>query len=81
MLTGVWKAGFIGKEADAAFALCEQALAIDPNNVRALMALGVKFFLPAALAFPATLRATSSAPTHWSRRRSPSIRIGLGLTT
>ena len=30
----------IGKEADAAFALCEQALAIDPNNVRALMAIG-----------------------------------------
>ncbi len=46
---GQWKAGFIGKEADAAFALCEQALAIDPNNVRALMALGVKFFMPALL--------------------------------
>jgi adenylate cyclase len=40
---GEWKAGFIGKEADAAFALCDQALAIDPNNVRALMALSVKF--------------------------------------
>ena len=46
---GQWKAGSIGKEADAAYALCEQALAIDPNNVRALMALGVKFYLPAAL--------------------------------
>ena len=33
---GTWKAGWIGKEADAAYALCEQALAIDPNNVRAL---------------------------------------------
>ena len=43
------KAGHIGKEADAAFALCEQALAIDPNNVQALLALGVKFYLPAAL--------------------------------
>jgi hypothetical protein len=32
----------IGKEADAAYALCEQALAIDPNNVRALTVLGVK---------------------------------------
>jgi adenylate cyclase len=42
-------AGFIGKEADAAFALCEQALAIDPNNVRALMNFGVKFYLPVAL--------------------------------
>jgi TolB-like protein/Flp pilus assembly protein TadD len=41
---GSWKAGFIGKEADAAYALCEQALAIDPNNVRALMGLGQKFF-------------------------------------
>ena len=46
---GQWKAGFIGKEAEAAYALCEQALAIDPNNVRALMALGIKFWLPAAL--------------------------------
>jgi tetratricopeptide (TPR) repeat protein len=45
---GQWKAGWIGKEADAAFALCEQALAIDPNNVRALMALGIKFFMPVA---------------------------------
>jgi adenylate cyclase len=43
------KAGFIGKEANAAFALCEQALAIDPNNVLALMNLGVKFYLPASL--------------------------------
>src|SRR5271155_3544079 len=43
---GQWKAGAIGKEADAAFALCEQALAIDPNNVRALMALPIKFFVP-----------------------------------
>jgi hypothetical protein len=37
---GTQKAGWIGNEADAAFALCEQALAIDPNNVRALMVLG-----------------------------------------
>jgi hypothetical protein len=33
---GAWKAGWIGKEADAAYALCEQALAIDPDNVSAL---------------------------------------------
>jgi adenylate cyclase len=46
---GMWKAGSIGKEADPAFALCEQALAIDPNNVRALMALPVKFWLPVLL--------------------------------
>ena len=37
----------IGKEADAAYALCDQALAIDPNNVRALMALGAKFWVRA----------------------------------
>jgi adenylate cyclase len=46
---GTGKAGWIGKEAEAAYALCEQALAIDPNNVRALMALGVKFFMPASI--------------------------------
>jgi adenylate cyclase len=45
---GVEKAGWIGKEADAAYALCEQALAIDPNNVRALQMLGVKFWVRAA---------------------------------
>jgi adenylate cyclase len=44
---GAWKAGFVGKEADAAYALCEQALAIDPNNVRGLQALGVKFYMRA----------------------------------
>ena len=44
---GAWKAGFVGKEADGAYALCEQALAIDPNNVRALQALGVKFMMRA----------------------------------
>jgi TolB-like protein/class 3 adenylate cyclase len=43
-VAGQWKAGSIGKEADAAYALCEQALAIDPNNVHALTSLGQKFF-------------------------------------
>ena len=47
-VAGVWKTGFIGKDADAAFALCEQALAIDPNNVRALTVLANKFWVPAA---------------------------------
>jgi TolB-like protein/class 3 adenylate cyclase/Tfp pilus assembly protein PilF len=42
---GTRKAGWIGKEADAAYALCERALAIDPNNVRALMVLGLKPFM------------------------------------
>ena len=34
------KAGFIGKEADAGYPLCEQALRVDPNNVHALTTLG-----------------------------------------
>jgi adenylate cyclase len=46
---GVEKAGWIGEEADAAYALCEQALTIDPKNVRALQMLGVKFWVLAAL--------------------------------
>jgi tetratricopeptide (TPR) repeat protein len=46
---GTRKAGWIGKEADAAYALCDQALAIDPNNLRALMTLGLKFFMPAMM--------------------------------
>ncbi len=44
---GSSKTGGIGKDADAAYALCDQALAVDPNNVRALTQLGWKFFLPA----------------------------------
>ena len=48
---GFWKAGPIGKEADAAFALCKRALAIDPNNVRALTFLGIKVLVPALLGF------------------------------
>jgi TolB-like protein/Flp pilus assembly protein TadD len=48
-VAGANKAGPIGKETDAAAALCEQALAIDPNNVRALVVLGNKFWWPAAL--------------------------------
>ena len=40
------KAGWLGKEADAGYALCEQALRVDPNNVRALWVLSMKFHLP-----------------------------------
>jgi adenylate cyclase len=40
------KAGFIGKDADAAFQLCQQALDIDPSNVRALSFLSFKFWMP-----------------------------------
>ena len=42
----VVKGGFVGKEADAGYALCEQALRVDPNNVRALWVLSMKFHLP-----------------------------------
>ena len=78
---GRWKAGFIGKEADAAYALCEQALAIDPNNVRALQVLGWKFFLLAQTGVSRTLKATSSGPTNWRPRPSPSTQTGLSPTT
>ncbi len=40
------KAGWLGKEADAAYPLCEQALRVDPNNVRALWVLANKFQMP-----------------------------------
>jgi TolB-like protein/tetratricopeptide (TPR) repeat protein len=46
---GTMKAGYIGKGADAAYALCEQALAVDPNNAHALQLLGVKFYVPVTL--------------------------------
>ena len=53
----VQKGGYIGKEADAGYALCEQALAIDPNNVRALSWLSVKFCLPVGLGISADPKA------------------------
>jgi tetratricopeptide (TPR) repeat protein len=43
------KALWSGKDADAAYALCDQALAIDPSNVRAVELLGARFFFLAAL--------------------------------
>ncbi len=42
----VQKGGFVGKEADTGYALCEQALRVDPNNVRALWVLSMKFHVP-----------------------------------
>jgi adenylate cyclase len=39
----VQKGGYLGKEADAGYRLCEQALAADPNNARALAWLSAKF--------------------------------------
>jgi adenylate cyclase len=42
----VVKGGYVGREADSGYALCEQALRVDPNNVRALWVLSMKFHLP-----------------------------------
>jgi adenylate cyclase len=42
----VQKAEFIGREADAGYRLCEQALVADPNDVRALSLLSLKFSIP-----------------------------------
>ena len=39
-------AGYFGKEAEAGYRLCQQALNADPNNVRALTVLAAKFYLP-----------------------------------
>ena len=41
-----FKAGLFGKEAEAGYRLCEQALDADPNNVDALAFLAIKFYLP-----------------------------------
>ena len=51
------KAGYIGKEAEAAYRLCEQALAIDPNNVLALNFLAVKHAYPVAFGLSADPKA------------------------
>jgi tetratricopeptide (TPR) repeat protein len=45
----VLNGGFIGAEAQATFRLCEQALEADPNDVRALSYLSLKFWLPVGL--------------------------------
>ena len=47
--TAVRTAGYLGKEAEAGYRLCEQALDADPNNVLALITLAVKFYLPVML--------------------------------
>jgi class 3 adenylate cyclase/TolB-like protein/Tfp pilus assembly protein PilF len=44
--SAVQKGGYWGREADAGYPLCEQALGVDPNNVRALKVLAIKFYLP-----------------------------------
>jgi adenylate cyclase len=51
------KGGYIGKEADAGYPLCEQALRVDPNNVRALKVLAIKFYMPVNMGTSADPRA------------------------
>ena len=52
----LWK-GAIGANADAAFPLCEQALAIDPNNDRALGELSLKYWVPVGMGVSADPKA------------------------
>jgi adenylate cyclase len=54
---GVQKGGFVGKEADAGYFLCEQALRVDPNNVRALWVLAMKYHVPVAMGMSADPKA------------------------
>ena len=54
---GLLKGGFLGKEADAVYPLCEQALAIDPNNDRALGYLSTKYWLPVGMGVSADPKA------------------------
>jgi adenylate cyclase len=53
----VQKGGFVSKEADAGYALCEQALRVDPNNVRALWVLSMKFHVPVLMGVSADPKA------------------------
>jgi adenylate cyclase len=53
----VQKGGFVGKEADAGYLLCKQALHVDPNNVRALWVLSMKFHVPVAMGMSADPKA------------------------
>ncbi len=58
------KAGYFGKEAEAGYRLCERALAIDPNTVRALGYLTQKYLWPALSGSSANRRPTSSGRTN-----------------
>ncbi|MBV8721959.1 MAG: tetratricopeptide repeat protein [Candidatus Eremiobacteraeota bacterium] len=54
---GAQNGGYVGKEADAGYHLCEQALAADSNNVRALDWLSNKFYVPALIGMSADPKA------------------------
>jgi adenylate cyclase len=51
------KARYMGKEAEAGYRLCDQALAVDPNNVRALSILSLKFVYPVGFGLSADPKA------------------------
>ena len=76
----VQKAEFIGEQADAGYRLCERALAADPDNVRALSLLSLKFWFRSRSAAAPIPRATSSGRMNWRRERSPSTQTTLRLT-
>jgi adenylate cyclase len=79
-LAAAQKAGFIGKEADAAYTFCDQALRVDPNNVTALILLGVKFHTPVNVGTSADPKADITALTNWCRAPSSSTRLPPGPT-
>ena len=54
---GAIKGGYFGKEADAGFRLCEQALAVDPKNAHAMGWLGVKYYVPVYMGLSADPKA------------------------
>jgi adenylate cyclase len=56
-VAGLRKGGYLGNEADAAYGLCEQAPAIDPDNVLAANFLNIRIWLPAALGLSADRKA------------------------
>jgi TolB-like protein/Tfp pilus assembly protein PilF len=51
------KVGYLGEAAEGSSRLCEQALAIDPNNVRALTALSLKYSQQVAMGSSANTEA------------------------
>jgi adenylate cyclase len=54
---GAIKGNYFGKEADAGYRLCEQALAVDPKNAHAMAWLSVKFYVPVYLGLSADPKA------------------------
>jgi TolB-like protein/class 3 adenylate cyclase/Tfp pilus assembly protein PilF len=80
-VAGLRKSGYIGKDADAAYALCEQALAIDPDNNLATGFLNIRTWLPAALGLSADPKADLERADEVVSRmlaRDPDDRYALG---